>query len=159
MPAEIVVSEMMPGQEEQVIALVQRAFDLSVAAAYTAQGVQEFKAYASAPALSLRVQEGVSFVLVAFVDGIMAGMIEVRHSNHVALLFTEPAYQRRGLARSLVEAALERCLRFFPDLHEVTVNSSPNALRAYECLGFHPSAPEQEKNGIKFTPMVYKLTG
>ena len=50
-------------------------------------------------------------------------------------------------------------LRFFPDLHEVTVNSSPNALRAYECLGFHPSAPEQEKNGLKFTPMVYKLAG
>ncbi len=44
-----------------------------------------------------------------------------------------------------------------PGVRELTVNASPNAVLAYERLGFTPAGPEQTVNGIRFIPMALAL--
>lgn len=50
----------------------------------------------------------------------------------------------------LFETAKAECKR-----PEITVNSSPYAVKIYKHLGFVPTAEEQTVNGIRFTPMKY----
>jgi predicted GNAT family N-acyltransferase len=44
-----------------------------------------------------------------------------------------------------------------PDTQKITVNSSPNATKAYEKMGFTVDDEEQCVNGIKFVPMSLDL--
>lgn len=157
-PAQpIPITEMQPGEEAEVIRLVRQSFSTFIAPGFSALGVHEFLAYASADALKERLDRGVSFVLLARLPNTIAGMIEMRGCNHIALLFTDAAYHRLGIARALVAEALQRALQIQPETSEVTVNSSPYAVRFYEKVGFQACGPEQEKNGVIFTPMVRRL--
>lgn len=48
-------------------------------------------------------------------------------------------------------------LRQDAELTELTLNSSPYGLPFYRRLGFVPQSGEQEKDGIRFTPMKYTV--
>ncbi|MCL5108645.1 MAG: GNAT family N-acetyltransferase [Chloroflexi bacterium] len=87
----------------------------------------------------------------------VVGAVEVRENRHISLLFVEGRLQRRGIARSLLKAAVGICLMAAPGVRELTVNASPNAVLAYERLGFTPAGPEQTVNGIRFIPMALAL--
>ena len=45
-----------------------------------------------------------------------------------------------------------------PVLKEITLNSSPYRKGFYLRIGFVPLSEEQEKNGIRFTPMKYQIS-
>ena len=64
------------------------------------------------------------FGMVAIAVDTLAGMIEIRENNHVALLFVEKAYHRRGVARQLLTDALAVARAEQPEADRVTVNSS-----------------------------------
>ena len=97
--------------------------------------------------------------MVAEADDALAGMIEIRDSNHVALLFVSKAFQRRGIARALLDEALAEARGTKPELARVTVNSSRHGVPAYEKLGFLQTGPERTVNGIVFIPMARRLDG
>jgi GNAT superfamily N-acetyltransferase len=156
-PEGFVITDMLPGEESAVIAMVERSFNTFIAPGFSQLGVDEFLAYASAAALEERLESGVSFVLLARLDKKIAGMIEMRGFSHVAMLFTDNAFHRRGIARALFNQALERSRLILPAVSGVSVNSSPYAVGFYERLGFTICGPEQEKNGVIFTPMVLSL--
>ena len=84
-------------------------------------------------------------------------MIEMRHHRHISLLFVEPGCQGRGLGRGLLERAVEEARKANPGLREMTVNSSPNAIVAYERMGFESTGPQQDINGVRFIPMKKTL--
>lgn len=147
---------MRPGEEAAVCAMVERCFNAFIAPGYAAEGAQEFLSYARPERLAERVSRQ-HLVLVAEADGLIAGMIEMRGEDHVSLLFVDAAYQRRGISRELLRQALALCRARRPDLRVVTVNSSPYAVPVYERLGFRPLAQEQQKNGIRYTPMALEL--
>ncbi|MGD9950430.1 MAG: GNAT family N-acetyltransferase [Desulfobulbus sp.] len=44
-----------------------------------------------------------------------------------------------------------------PGVHQITVNSSLNAVPSYERLGFKTTSEEQCFNGIRFIPMDFIL--
>jgi GNAT superfamily N-acetyltransferase len=146
---------MRPGEETAVIALVQRVFDETVAALYSEAGVQEFYTYAAPEPLTARSQRD-HFVLVAAQADVLVGMIEMRHAEHVAMMFVEP--RGGGIGRRLLQTALAVSISRNPELERVTVHSSPNAVRAYERLGFRATDQERELNGIRFIPMALKIT-
>jgi GNAT superfamily N-acetyltransferase len=143
---------MNPGEESVVMALVRPVFDRFEAPEYSPQGVEEF--YRFAHPESMRLRAGNHFCLVAEIDHKMVGMIEIRTCNHIALLFVDASYHRRGLATALFEAALVECRRRAGNLHEFSVNSSPYAIAFYRSVGFRETAIEQVVNGLRFTPMV-----
>ena len=147
---------MQPGEASAVSALIRASFDEFIRPEYTAEGIAEFYRFASPEALAAR-DAGGNFIRVATVDGVLAGMIEVRGNNHVALLFVDRAHQHHGIARGLLQAALAVARDADPDLARVTVNSSRHGVPAYEKLGFRQTGPERAVNGISFIPMAKQL--
>jgi len=87
------------------------------------------------------------------------GAIEVREFKHISMLFVDDQYQRKGIGGNLIREAISICQENSPELDQITVNSSPNAVQAYEKFGFLWSGSEQEISGIRFVPMVFKLPG
>lgn len=155
MADQIVYEFMKPGEEKPVIDLVISVFDEFVAPEFSSEGIEEFKKYADAEALAHRANSG-SFIIIARNGSNPVGVIEIRDYNHVAMLFVSKQFQRQGIARALVRKAIEICLRRQPDLHKITVNSSPNSIHAYEKMGFISTSDEQISNGIRFIPMELK---
>ena len=47
--------------------------------------------------------------------------------------------------------------REFPELTDVTVNSSPYAVEPYEKMGFAVSGPRDAKGGVISVPMAKKI--
>ncbi|NLE46584.1 MAG: GNAT family N-acetyltransferase [Chloroflexi bacterium] len=152
---------MEPGDEQTVATLVSRIFLETVAPLYPQEGVAEFLRYGANPeAIRLRSQED-HFVLLAEVRGAelcqLVGVIEMRQCRHISLLFVDPPFQRRGIARELMRQCIKRCRMLQPCTDEITVNASPNAVAAYERLGFRATSTQQQVNGISFVPMVLTL--
>jgi predicted GNAT family N-acyltransferase len=107
-------------------------------------------------AMRQRVEAG-NVVLVAATPERLVGVIEIRDYTHISLLFVDRVFQGRRISRELLNRALDVCRQHNPDLREMTVNASPNAVTIYTRLGFFATGDEQEKNGIRFTPMVLKI--
>lgn len=149
--AAVEVRPIGAGEETAVCELVCRVFDEHVAPEHGAEGRATFRAYAASPeALATRLAGG-HLCLVAARGRVLVGAVEMRPPSHVALLFVETAFHRRGIARRLFEAALAA---YCPEAREVTVNSSLHAVRAYERLGFRRIGSTVSRDGISYAPMV-----
>jgi GNAT superfamily N-acetyltransferase len=152
---------MEPGEETWVCDLVIRVFNEFIAHQYSQEGVREFLKYVQPEWLLHRSQKN-HFVLLATMQDKIVGMIEMRNNRHVSLFFVDKRFQQRGIGRELLQRSLEICkleisLKRSPELQEVSVNSSPNAIQIYERMGFRQKGSEQVKNGIRFTQMVLEL--
>ena len=109
-----------------------------------------------AEALTERLKSS-SFVLTARSGANLIGIIEIRDYDHVALLFVRPLFQTQGVEKTLLRQAVDICSKSHKDLEKITVNSSPNAVAAYEKMGFAATDAEREVNGIRFRPMKLRL--
>ncbi len=151
--------EMKFGEEKAVSDLVVRTFNEFIAPGYSSEGVEEFLSYVKPESLRRIAQEGRLFLVAVMKDEIV-GVITMgvrNRVNHIIFFFVDARYHRRGIARELLQRALEIRRGCDPTMSEVTVNSSPYAVRIYEKLGFQKLGPERVENGIRFTPMVLKL--
>ncbi|MYK90244.1 MAG: GNAT family N-acetyltransferase, partial [Acidobacteria bacterium] len=88
---------MQPGEAAAVSALILSSFDEFIGPELTSEGNAEFRRFVAPEAIEARTAED-HFVRVATVDGVLAGMIEIRENNHVALLFVDKAHQHHGIA-------------------------------------------------------------
>lgn len=94
----------------------------------------------------------------AFDSDKMIGITRMRKTKtHINLMFVRKEYQRQGVATKLFYFLLEDILKENPSLKELTLNSSPYGLPFYLHLGFTPLSEEQEKDGIRYTPMKYRI--
>ncbi|MGE5389578.1 MAG: GNAT family N-acetyltransferase [Deltaproteobacteria bacterium] len=147
--------EIRPVKAEEIAPaceLVMRCFNAFIAPGYSLAGCQEFTSFADPAAMRERIAKS-SFVLAAINEDMIIGMIEIRGQYHVALFDVDPDHQRQGIGRRLMDAAIERCRQFRPNLERITVNSAPGAVVVYQRLGFIATAAEQETNGIRYVPM------
>ncbi len=156
MADQIRIRELAEDEIDAAHALVSVVFDEFVAPYYSAEGVHEFKSFIEPPKLIERLRS-TSFILAAEIDDKMVGVIGVRDGSHVFLLFVKGDQQGKGIAKALLAEALQRCKTVNPDLTKVTVNSSPNAVEAYQRMGFIPTSEEQLTNGIRYVPMILEL--
>jgi GNAT superfamily N-acetyltransferase len=147
---------MQPGEEAQVLELVSRVFYQFVAPLYSDEGVAEFLKYAYASILADRTK-GDHLLQVAESHDEIIGIIETRDHSHIALFFVEPEHQRKGIGRELLNKAVNECIASNPELTEITVNSSPNAVSAYRALGFMERDEEKTVIGIRFVPMSLSI--
>jgi GNAT superfamily N-acetyltransferase len=145
----IIYRQIEPFETAAVAALAREVFDQFVAPDYQPEGILEFHRSASADALSQRHDFG-HVTLVAEHSGELVGMLHLRDLCHVSMLFVRSSFQHKGVGRGLLTAA--GALVRDPD-YEFTVNSSPNAVSAYEHLGFHTLGAEQCIRSIRFIPM------
>jgi GNAT superfamily N-acetyltransferase len=147
--SSIIYRRIHPTETAAVSSLAREVFDHFVSPHYQTEGVAEFHRYASAEALSQRHKSG-HITLVAEHSGELVAMLHLREPRHVSMLFVQSSRQRGGIARGLLAAA--GALAGNTDC-EFTVSSSPNAVSAYERLGFRITGPEQCVHGIRFVPM------
>jgi GNAT superfamily N-acetyltransferase len=143
--SSIIYRQIEPSETAAAATLAREVFDQFVAPYYQPEGVTEFQRYASADALSQRHESGHA-TYVAERGGELVGMLHLREPCHVAMLFVRSSLQRSGIARGLLASAGNANCEF-------TVNSSPNAVAAYERLGFRVTGSEQCVHGIRFIPM------
>jgi GNAT superfamily N-acetyltransferase len=153
---DILYRFMRPGEENEIHELIAGVFNEFIGCHYPPEGVREFFDYIGPSSLRERFLSN-HFTLVAIQDGRIVGVIEVRDQSHVCLFFVDAHLHGHGIGRGLFERALERCRQNRPDSTYVDVNSSPNAVRIYERLGFNATGPETTINGITFVPMVFEI--
>ena len=147
-----------PDEIPAIQALVHEVFMRDVAPCYGIDGVDEFGRYNALRAYYDR-QVNNHDLLVATRDGSIVGMLEMRETRHISLLFVTGALQRKGVGRALLREALEIVAGHNSLPAEVTVNSSPNAVEGYLRMGFELNGSEQVVNGIRYQPMIYVLHG
>ncbi|HBC87999.1 MAG TPA: hypothetical protein DCZ94_13695 [Lentisphaeria bacterium] len=153
---EINVSLLVPGEAEAASQLVMETFRTHVAPCYTQQGVDEFAKYAKADCIQER-HGHVHQTWTAKIGNVIVGVLEIRFPDHISMLFVSANHQARGIGRSLMDRAMIQLLSASPDIRELTVHSSSNAIPTYRKFGFKECGGIQEKNGIKFQPMTMVL--
>ena len=84
------------------------------------------------------------------------GMITLRDSKHISLLFVDEKYHRQGIGRALVKQLTDYMAEEM-GIRQVTVNASPYGVGFYHKLGFRDLRPEEQKDGIIYTPMELKF--
>jgi GNAT superfamily N-acetyltransferase len=148
---------MKEGEEAEVSAFVSAVFADFVAAEYPAEGVEEFHRFIAPDALRDRCQQAGFFLLCCRAQGALLGVLAVRDHSHISLMFVRRDWQQQGIARRLLDLAIERCRAMNRALKTLTVFSAPFAVPVYEQLGFAAIGPEQQQNGIRFRPMRLDL--
>ena len=149
---------MRPKEAADVSNLVLQVFAEDVAPDCDAQGVEAFARYVDPGALQQRSEHGY-IVMVASVQDYIVGAIELREHEHISLLFVDPRYRGRGIARELLARALDLTRSRGHRVAKLTVNSSLYAVPFYESLGFCAKGPAQSRSGIRYTPMVLESMG
>lgn len=145
-----------PGDEVGVTDLVWNVFMEFVAPLFEPEGIEEFRAFIRTEAMADRLKAG-NFGLLAESGPGIVGVIEIRNNNHIALLFVDKAYQRRGIATELIHRSIDICRKRKPDIQTITVNASLNAVAAYRSVGFKATADITVANGMRFVPMELQL--
>ena len=152
----LILRHINPGEEVEVSNLVARSFNEFIAPDFPDEGIEEFFGYSNPRALIKR-SDGNHFVLVAEAQGSIAGMIEIREMRHVSMLFVDKAFHRKGIAKGLLTAALDRIESGSRPPRKVTVHSSRFAVPFYESLGFVRTEEEKIIHGVIHIPMALVL--
>ncbi len=127
------------------MALAWEVYAECLAPTTSLEGVETFRHYVNDPETSRnRIGFG------AFLCGELVGMMLIRDAIHISLFFVKSEHQRRGIGRALLDTAL----RFYP-CQAFTVNAAPEAVGAYERMGFTKTGDEELEDGIRFVPMEH----
>jgi Acetyltransferases len=140
---------------QEALELVWKVFLQFEAPEYCEEGINEFRGFIQADSIRQKLLNEELFLWAGYEDNRIVGVIAVRPPFHISLLFVNPQFHRRGIARSLFETVLEVCKK--DGYAEITVNSSPYAVGIYRRLGFTDTDAEQTVNGIRFVPMKYMI--
>ncbi|MCG8635233.1 MAG: GNAT family N-acetyltransferase [Desulfobacterales bacterium] len=146
------------GQIEQddaynVFTFITEVFSQFVAPGFSQEGVEEFLKYIQPDTIIDHLASD-HFGIMAQAGSKIIGIIMVRGYSHVALFFVSSHYQRKGVGRELLRAALDQCRSHGANTKRITVNASINSVNAYRKLNFKPENTEQCVNGIRFIPMA-----
>ncbi len=150
----IEIRRMAKGEEERISQLIEDVFAEHIDPLYPKEGRLAFRKYIRPSAILHRRSPNYIHLVAESSDGDqrLIGVIEIREYRHVSLFFVKTKYQRKGIGRRLLEAACAECRRK-KRTAAITVSSSPNAVPAYQKLGFKAAGVETITNGIRFIPM------
>jgi GNAT superfamily N-acetyltransferase len=99
------------------------------------------------------------YYFVAATGPDLFGVVAMRDAGHLHHLFVADAVRGTGLGRRLWETARDEICMHGTAPPVFTVNSSLYAVGFYRALGFLPSGPEEERDGLRFQPMRYVMLG
>lgn len=141
---------------QDAMALAWKTFLRFEADDYAPEGVRNFFDFVTDSTLYRMFVMGTYQLFVALDCNKVVGMITLRSSTHISLLFVDEKYHRKGIGRALMKYLTEYLLSEV-GVSRVTVNASPYGVGFYHKLGFRDLCPEQQKNGIIYTPMEFIL--
>ncbi len=130
--------------------LIGAAYAAGIDPHFGEQGRATFLDFVTPEAIAARLSsDGEGWVAVR--DGrTIVGYAELA-GDHLKMLFVRHELQRSGVGRKLLTF-----LRVFRCGHTISLNAAPNADAFYLAMGFRPTGPKQQQDGIVFTPMEMK---
>ncbi len=141
---------------DDAMTLAWKTFMRFEADVYTEEGVRNFEDFITDTTLYRMFVMGVYQLFVAVDRKQIVGMLTLRNNSHISLLFVDEKYHRKGIGRALIEYLREYLLSE-AGISKVTVNAAPYGVAFYHKLGFTDLRPEEERDGIKYTPMEFVL--
>ena len=141
---------------QDAMALAWKTFLRFEADVYSPEGVRNFENFITDSTLYRMFVMGTYQLFVALDRDKIVGMITLRDSTRISLLFVDEAYHRQGIGRSLIKYLTDYLITEV-GADRVTVNSSPYGVAFYHKLGFRDIRPEVVRDGIIFTPMEFIL--
>jgi predicted N-acetyltransferase YhbS len=153
MAETIEIRTFKPADAQAVSDLVRQVFDEHVASTFEPEGIVEMHRHIAPEAIVERATTHRTFV--AWQDRLVVGVIEVRQTEHVSMLFVRTSHMGLGTATALMARAIEACRA--AGWPKVSVNSSLNAQSFYERLGFAAVDGPQKAHGFAFVTMEKRL--
>lgn len=150
---KLVIRRAYKEEYETIMGIVWRTFLKFEAPVYSKEGVQSFQDFITDPILHRMFVLGEYPIFVAVYKETILGMISLRNRTHISLLFVEKKYHKQGVGRELVDY-LKNYMQTETAECRLTVNASPYGLGFYRKLGFMDTDKEQEREGVRFTPMI-----
>jgi predicted GNAT family N-acyltransferase len=152
---EVIIEKLKTNEIKQFSKIVDEVFDEFVGKDYSEEGRKTFKEYTNEKAIIERINNNEFFI--AKYENIIVGTMEIRNKNHISLFFVLKEFHGKGIGRKLFEYYIKKINQNADGIKIITVNSSFYGEKIYRALGFIKTAEVQEKNGIKYIPMEYKL--
>ncbi len=132
--------------------MVWKTFMKFEAPDYTEEGIREFFEFITDDDIYTAFLKDTYKVMVALDKGRIIGVGTIRNNNILSLLFVDEEYHRMGVGSVLVEL-LSDFVKKTKDEKTFIVKAAPYAVGFYLKNGFSATGPEQEKAGIRVTPM------
>lgn len=141
------IRPLLASEQPAAFSLIWETFLQFEAPDYSEEGVESFRSFLS-DADTVRALE----FFGAFEGEELRGVVATREEQrHICCFFVRAQYHRQGIGRKLWDY-----LRRNSGAAVITVNSSPYGVPFYHALGFSDTDTEQQKDGIRFTPMKYE---
>ena len=158
MKMKITLRNMKPEEAESASKVALAALNAIDVNGFTSEGKAVFANYASPNAIASRLSLGHEVILAAL-DTEIAGMIEIRNSNHISMLFVSPEHVNKGIGTKLLSYAIEQIRKYQKAkvINQVTVFATDNSVPFYLKRNFRVSAARQERDGINYTTMVFQF--
>ncbi len=147
-----------PEDAEMASALIQQSFIQLVGPDWEAHAVATFLAETSGECVRELISKA-AFTAVAEVQGQLVGFILMPSPALIGLLFVKPDFLRKGIAKSLWQAARRHVETTSKEVKTVELNSTPFAVAAYKALGFYPISEPFRRAGCLATRMACWLPG
>ena len=157
MENDIIIEELKIGEIDLLSNMVNNIFDEFVGKDYSEEGNMEFKNYISPKNILARLNEKSSQFFIAKKNDKIIGILEIKNKDHVSLFFVKKDYHGKGIGKILFENYINTLKQNNTEIKIISVNSSFYAENIYARLGFIETDEMQEKNGIKYIPMEYKM--
>lgn len=156
MDRNISFREINLGEDDIVFKVVTDCFNQFIAPGYSCEGIIKFTKHIIPNCLREGLKNG-NYTLVALYKNEIVGVIVVRNTNHISLLFVKKKYQNMGIAKKLFELSLDKSKNMNHSISLIEVNSSPYAVKIYGHLGFIAIDVENVVDGVRFIPMKLEL--
>lgn len=154
----MIIRRVNENELDQALDLVYKVFMEYEAPDYPAEGVESF---VNDIIKNEGFKEGCitgNFKMYGAFDGdTIIGIMTMRKVTHIMLAFVEKEYQGQGVGRGLFEYVIDEIRADDSSCSEITVNSSPYGAGFYRSLGFIDMSEEQEKHGIRYIPMSFRI--
>jgi GNAT superfamily N-acetyltransferase len=154
---DIIIEELKTEEIEFAINMVKTVFDEFVGKDYSEEGKREFLDFLLSNKMKERLKINLNKTFIAKINSEIIGLLEIKNNDHISLFFIKKEFLGKGIGRKLFEYYLEILKQNNYDIKTISVNSSIYAENIYSKLGFKKVNGIQEKNGIKYIPMEYKI--
>jgi GNAT superfamily N-acetyltransferase len=154
--AEIRTAE--PADAPAISELIEKLVRRYVLKDCTPDGRRALLASIAPDALQAALARGVQYHLAAS-GGDLFGVVAMRDASHLQHLFVVDSVRGTGLGRRLWETARDDVCMHGTAPPVFTVNSSLHAVGFFRALGFQPTGPDEERDGMRIQPMRYVMLG
>jgi len=143
---------------KQAVDLINNVFSDFVAPDFSENGKNTFKNHLKSEydEYFSDSRTGNKNMWACYQNGEILGIIATSDISHISHLFVDKKHHKKGIARHMFDFVLEK-IKQHGGITQITVNSSPYAVKIYKKLGFIETDKQQEKDGIVYTPMIRNI--